>query len=82
MAWIDAPREDEWEGDLADLYGQLVDRSHGRVDNIFQIHALKPQAMAAHNVLYTSAMAGTASLRKVDRELIALIVSDINGCHY
>lgn len=82
MAWIETPREDEWDGDLADLYGKLVDRDHDRVDNIFQIHALNPRAMAAHSALYTSAMAGTGTLRKVERELIALIVSDINECHY
>jgi alkylhydroperoxidase family enzyme len=82
MAWIDTPREDEWEGDLADLYAQVADRGHDRVDNILQIHALKPKAMAAHSALYISAMSGTGTLRKVDRELIALIVSDINGCHY
>ena len=82
MAWIETPREDEWEGDLAGIYGDLVDRDHARVDNIFQIHALNPRAMAAHNALYTSAMSGTGTLRKVDRELIALIVSDINDCQY
>ncbi len=82
MAWIETSREDEWTGDLVDVYAQIVDRDHARIDNIFQIHASKPQAMAAHNGLYTSAMSGTRSLRKVERELIALIVSGINGCHY
>ena len=82
MAWIETPREDEWEGDLAGLYEELVDRDHARVDNIFQIHALNPRAMAAHNALYTSAMSGTGTLRKVDREMIALIVSELNDCHY
>ena len=82
MAWIDTPREDEWEGDLAGLYEELVDRDHARVDNIFQIHALNPRAMAAHKAVYMSAMSGTGTLRKVERELIALIVSDLNDCHY
>ena len=82
MAWVETPREDEWEGDLARMYGDLVDRDHARVDNIFQIHALNPRAMAAHNALYTSAMSGTGTLRKVDREMIALIVSELNDCHY
>jgi alkylhydroperoxidase family enzyme len=82
MAWIETPREDTWEGDLADLYAQLVDRNHDRVDNIMQIHALNPRAMAAHQALYISAMAGTKSLRKVDREMIALVVSTVNECHY
>ncbi|MDA2978164.1 MAG: peroxidase [Actinomycetota bacterium] len=82
MAWIETPREDTWDGDLADLYAQLVDRDHDRVDNIMQIHALNPRAMAAHHALYISAMAGTKNLRKVDREMIALVVSTVNECHY
>jgi alkylhydroperoxidase family enzyme len=82
MAWIETTREDEWEGRLADLYPDVVDKTHGRVDNIMQIHSLNSTGMAAHNALYRSAMAGTAGLHKVERELIALLVSNINKCEY
>lgn len=82
MAWIETIREDEWAGALADLYPRVADTQHGRVDNIMQIHALNPVGMAAHDALYRSAMAGTATLRKVDRELIALVVSSLNQCEY
>ena len=82
MGWIETIGEDEWDGELADLYSEVVDRAHGRIDNIMGIHSLNPVGMAAHNALYRSAMAGTATLRKVERELIALVVSRLNGCHY
>ena len=82
MAWIRTIREDECDGKLADLYAGVVDRKAGRVDNIMQIHSLNAAALAAHNALYLSAMAGTGSLRKVERELIALFVSSINKCDY
>lgn len=82
MAWIETIREDEWDGDLAKLYPDVSDRDSGRVDNIMQIHSLNPTAMAAHNALYESAMRGTPTLRKVERELIALVVSTVNECHY
>ncbi len=82
MAWIETIREDEWEGPLADLYAEVVDKAADRVDNIMQIHSLNPAAMAAHNALYISAMTGTPTLRKVERELIAMVVSDFNDCHY
>jgi len=82
MAWIETIREDEWEGDLADLYSAIVDRDHDRVDNIMQIHSLNPRGLAAHNALYSSAMAGTGTLRKVEREIIALLVSRLNQCDY
>jgi alkylhydroperoxidase family enzyme len=82
VAWIDTIREDEWDDQLAKLFGTLVDREHGRVDNIMQIHSLDPAAMEGHLGVYNAAMSGTKTLRKVERELIALVVSDINDCHY
>jgi alkylhydroperoxidase family enzyme len=47
-----------------------------------RIHALDPGSLAAHNALYRQAMKGTKTLRKVDREMIALVVSGVNECHY
>ncbi len=82
MAWIETIREDEWDGELGQLYAEVVDAAHDRVDNIMQIHSLNPRGLAAHSALYQSAMRGTATLRKLDRELIAYVVSGINDCHY
>jgi len=82
MAWIDTVPDDEWSGPLEDLYAKVVDRTHGRVDHIMSIHSLNPKALGAHIGVYGSAMAGTATLRKVERELVALVVSQLNGCHY
>ena len=82
MAWIETIREDEWDGDLAEMYPKVADRTRDRVDNIMQIHSLNAQGMAAHDALYRSAMRGTATLRKVERELIAFVVSQVNDCHY
>lgn len=82
MAWIETIPEDDWEAELGVLYPLVADPAHDRVDNILQIHSLNPRALEAHHALYTSAMSGTAGLRKVDREMIALVVSRINECHY
>jgi len=82
MAWIETIPDDQWGGELAELAPGVTDPESGRVDNIMQVHSLNPRALAAHNSIYSSAMAGTASLRKVDRELIAFVVSQINDCHY
>jgi len=82
MAWIETLREDEWDDPLAGLRPRLDDSASGRVDNIMQVHSLNSQAMAAHLALYESAMRGTKSLRRADRELIAVVVSNANECHY
>jgi len=76
--------DEDWAGDedLASLYEQVVDPTFGRVDNIIAVHSLNPQGLAAHQQLYVSAMTSTASLRKVERELVALVVSLENHCHY
>ena len=82
MARIKTIPDDSWDGELAELYPRVVDRSYGRVDNILAVHSLNPRGMAAHQGLYESAMAGTATLRKLEREIIALVVSLENDCHY
>jgi alkylhydroperoxidase family enzyme len=82
MAWIDAPHEDEWQDELDELKPEVLDRPHGRVDWIMRVHALDAGSMRAHDVLYRQAMRSTRSLRKVEREMIAVVVSGINECHY
>lgn len=82
MPWIEAPHEDEWEDDLAELKDDVVDPAHDRVDWIMRIHALDAGSLEAHNVLYRQAMRGTKTLRKVEREMIAVVVSAANDCHY
>jgi alkylhydroperoxidase family enzyme len=82
MPWIDAPHEDEWVDELAKLKPNVVDRKHDRVDWIMRIHALDAGSMRAHDALYRQAMRSTATLRKTEREMIAVVVSQINDCHY
>ena len=84
MAWIEIVPDDEWadSGPLSDLYEVVVDRDNGRIDYIMSVHSLNPRSLAAHDGVYRSAMAGTRTLRKAEREMIALVVSLQNHCHY
>ena len=84
MSWIRVVPDSAWPSTdgLAEQYERVVDRTFERVDNIMAIHSLNPASLAAHNALYTSAMSGTATLRKVEREMIAMVVSLENHCHY
>lgn len=84
MAWIAKIPDDKWGDDerLAELHPQVVDTETGKVDHIMAVHSLNPAGLAAHNALYLSAMTGTPTLRKVERELIAYVVSLENHCHY
>lgn len=81
MAWIKT-NPDEVSTELSELYDEVADPVSGKVDHIMGIHSLHPGGLRAHFDLYREVMAGTATLRKVDREMIALIVSQANDCHY
>ncbi len=82
MAWIKVIDDKSADEQLAEIYARMVDPTYGRVDNIMQIHSLHPKGMRAHWDLYREVMTGTRTLPKVDRELVALVVSLINDCHY
>ncbi|HJM21447.1 MAG TPA: hypothetical protein QF409_05625 [Acidimicrobiales bacterium] len=84
MAWIEIVPDDEWADSepLSNLYEVVVDRDYGRIDYIMSVHSLNPRSLAAHDGVYRSAMAGTRTLRKAEREMIALVVSLQNRCHY
>lgn len=81
MAWIRMIPEDEAEGRLAELYERYREPGGG-VDNVLAIHSLDPRSMEVHYELYRHLMRSTRELRKAKREMIAVVVSAINGCHY
>ncbi|MFT7486854.1 MAG: alkylhydroperoxidase family enzyme [Candidatus Paceibacteria bacterium] len=82
MTWIQTTELKDASGDLKELYARAVDPESGQLDNIISIHSSHPAGLAAHLDLYGAVMRGTPSLRKVEREMIALVVSLQNGCHY
>jgi alkylhydroperoxidase family enzyme len=75
-------REDEATGVLAGLYEQVRDRRTGLVDNIMRIHGLNPETLRAHDLLYRTVMYGRSGIPRVEREMVAVVVSAINRCHY
>jgi uncharacterized peroxidase-related enzyme len=81
MAWIRMINEDDAQGELASLYKQ-VREPWGGVDNILKIHSLNPDSLRGHFELYKTLMRGRSDLSLVQREMIAVVVSAVNQCHY
>ena len=81
MARIDTINERDADGSLKDQYAKLKD-SRGGVDNILKIHSLNPESLDTHVRLYKTIMYGKSPIRRVNREMIAVLVSSINQCHY
>ncbi len=73
--------EEEADGELRRWYERLTE-PWGGVDHILKIHSLNPASMAAHFELYRVLMRGRSPLSREQREMIAVTVSAVNGCHY
>jgi uncharacterized peroxidase-related enzyme len=81
MAWIKVIHEHEAEGELKELYDRLTE-PWGGVDNILKIHSLNPASLRTHFEFYKTLMRGKSGLTRAQREMIAVVVSATNRCHY
>jgi alkylhydroperoxidase family enzyme len=80
VAWIRWVDEDDADGRLADLYRRYRDPQG--IDHILKIHSLNPESLEGHVRYYAHLMRGPSDLTRPEREMIAVTVSHLNGCHY
>ena len=73
--------EEDARGVLKSYYKKYGDPSEG-VDNILKIHSLNPDSLKHHYEMYRHLMKGQSGLSRMQREMIAVVVSKINACHY
>lgn len=81
MAWIRTVSEDEARGPLARSY-EAARRRAGRVYRIVQAMSLAPRVLDASLGLYLEIMHGPGGLTRAQRELLAVVTSRVNLCHY
>ncbi len=81
MAYIRQIEPEEATGEVKDFYEKLVERD-GRVRGIFKLMSLRPPVMIGLSTLYGAVMFGDSGLSQAQREMIAIVVSAINGCVY
>ncbi|AZR73820.1 peroxidase [Anoxybacter fermentans] len=82
MAWIKVINENEAKGKLKKLYDRLMGPDKSQVANILKVHSLNPDVLEAHLNLYRRVMFGQSGLSRAQREMIAVVVSSVNSCHY
>lgn len=80
-SWIPLPDLPGATGALADAYARVAG-TRGDVANILKVHATRPAAMLAHLELYRELMFTRSELTRPEREMIASVVSSVNGCRY
>jgi len=81
MAWIRVIDEADAEGKLRECYDEIK-KARGKIANIMKVHSLQPEAMQAHLNFYREIMFRSSGLSRRQRELLATVVSALNGCAY
>jgi alkylhydroperoxidase family enzyme len=81
MPWILTIPPGEASGPLRDSYDRAVARA-GRVYGILRAMSLAPEVLDASIGLYEKIMFAKGGLTRRQREMLAVVVSATNGCHY
>jgi uncharacterized peroxidase-related enzyme len=72
---------DEATGELKREYDAAIGRA-GKVFNIVKAMCLRPSVLRSSMELYKAIMFGSSELSRAERELLAVVVSRANDCHY
>lgn len=81
MPWIRTLSVEEASGRLERSYEQAMARA-GRVFGIIRAMSLDPAILDASMALYQRAMYARQGLNRRQREMLAVVVSRVNDCHY
>jgi uncharacterized peroxidase-related enzyme len=82
MPWIRTVAPGEATGLLRAIYDAAIVRA-GKVYNVIRLQSLRPRVLQASTHLYLELMhSPEGALDRARRELIAVVVSRANGCHY
>ncbi len=81
MAWIRIIDPSEARGKLRELYDAALRRA-GRVFHIVRAMSLSPPTLEASIELYRTVMFAPEGLQRARREMLAVVTSRSNRCHY
>ena len=81
LAWLHVPSEDEVPEEVRSLW-QRAEEKLGFVPNVLRTWALRPQHMLRWRKYMDELLKGDSGLTEAQREMIGVVVSSTNRCHY
>lgn len=81
MTWIRTVPEAEAAGYVKSVY-EAHRNARGWVSNIIKSFSLRPELLRAFQNMFATLMFGPSELSRAQREMIAVVVSVTNRCHY
>jgi uncharacterized peroxidase-related enzyme len=80
-SWFPVPDEDGLPDSLRGLFAKAREKL-GFVPNVFRVWSYRPERLSAWFTHFRSLHEPTENLTAADREMIAVVVSQANGCLY
>src|SRR5581483_435104 len=81
LSWLRVPEDDEVPDEVRELWAQPLEKL-GFVPHVLRVMALRPRLLLGWWQFYDELMRGESGLTKAQREMIAVVVSAQNRCHY
>lgn len=81
MAIIKTIEYDQATGRLKEIYNDIISK-RGKLAEVHKIQSLRPESIVNHMDLYIEIMFSKSELSRAEREMIAVVTSVANNCHY
>jgi uncharacterized peroxidase-related enzyme len=81
LTYIKVIDECDADGELKLVY-ERIRSTRGKLSNIMKIQSLMPETMIKHLELYLAIMFSETNLTREEKEILAVVVSTVNGCEY
>ena len=78
---LPVPDPETLDEDLRDLFA-LCREKLGIVPNVLPAYSLRPQKLRNFVAMYNELMLAPSRLSKLEREMVAVVVSSVNRCYY
>jgi len=78
---LGVPDPDGLDDDLRAVWRKCLDKL-GFVPNVYSAYSLKPQRLRNFMAMYNEVMLSESGLSKLEREMVAVVVSSANRCYY
>src|ERR1700723_3247096 len=78
---VRAPEPAALDDDLKAIWAKCVEKL-GFVPNVYSAYSLRPQRLRNFMQMYNEIMLAPSGLSKLEREMVAVVVSSANRCYY
>jgi uncharacterized peroxidase-related enzyme len=78
---LPVPKPAKLDADIQAVYRKCVEKL-GFVPNVLSAYSFHPQKLRNFMTMYNELMLGESKLSKLEREMVAVVVSSANRCYY